>query len=66
MLVLERSPGSKVVVTVDDVRVEIVYIGMRGGNARLGFDAPTRVDIFRGEIQELIDREDAEKARNVR
>ena len=59
MLVLQRSKDERVVIRLAGEEVVVVVVGVRDGKVRLGFDAPRRVSIYRGEVQQAIDRETA-------
>lgn len=60
MLVLSRSVGQDVVMTLPDGRrVRIAVIHVDGRTARLGFEAPSDVVIHRGEVQVAVDAESA-------
>lgn len=48
MLVLERRKGERVV--IPSCRVELEVLEISGSTVRIGFRAPSAVDIFRGEI----------------
>ncbi len=54
MLVVTRKANAKVLIG-NDITVTIVAI--RGGNVRLGIEAPENVRILREELKERIDRE---------
>jgi len=54
MLVLSRNIGETVVIN-DDTR--ITFLGIKGQQIRLGFEAPREVIIHREEIQQRISRE---------
>ncbi|HEI6746181.1 TPA: carbon storage regulator CsrA [Legionella pneumophila] len=52
MLVLSRKLGQSVVIG-DDIYCTV--LGVKGGQVRLGFDAPKSLSIHRDEIQRRID-----------
>ncbi|HHC08784.1 MAG TPA: carbon storage regulator [Actinobacteria bacterium] len=54
MLVLTRRPGESIVIQ-NDIVVTIVEI--RGGQVRIGIDAPRHVQIHRAEVYEQVRRE---------
>ena len=56
MLVLSRKPDESIVLTVGNTSVELLVLGYRGDQVRLGFSAPSTVNIVRSE---LIDRTDS-------
>ncbi len=57
MLVLTRKRNESVMVG-DNIRVTVVDV--RGGNVRLGFDAPRDVTIDRSEVRVKRDESDRE------
>jgi carbon storage regulator len=59
MLILGRRPGESVKIG-DEVTVTV--LGVKGGQVRLGFTAPTNVAVHR---QELYERIQAEKFANA-
>ncbi|MDJ0925427.1 MAG: carbon storage regulator CsrA [Acidimicrobiia bacterium] len=54
MLVLTRRPGESIVVG-DDIVVTVIEI--KGGQVRIGIDAPRDVDVYREEIYEQVRQE---------
>lgn len=58
MLILSRRVGEDVVIGDD---IFITVLGVKGGQVRLGFDAPLDIPVHRSEIK---DRIDAERALN--
>lgn len=51
MLMLSRQAGEKIIIAVAGERIEVVYLGMRNGQARIGIDADRdRVHVLRGEL----------------
>jgi len=59
MLVLSRKPDESIVLTVGNTSFELLVLGYRGDQVRLGFSAPSTVNIVRSE---LIDRTDSASA----
>lgn len=57
MLVLSRKLAESVSISIDDIRIKVQVIEIRGDKVRLGFEAPTSVRIHREEIQDIVDRE---------
>jgi carbon storage regulator len=49
MLVLTRRPGESIVVGQDIV---VTVIEIKGGQVRIGIDAPREVEVYREEIYE--------------
>lgn len=54
MLVLTRRPGESIVVG-DNIVVTVIEI--KGGQVRIGIDAPRDVDVYREEIYEQVRQE---------
>ena len=53
MLVLTRTPGQLVILTLDDGRtIGVEVLDARPGKIRLGFTAPANVRIDRAEVYE--------------
>ncbi len=59
MLVLTRKSGETIHIG-DDIRVTVMEI--KGGQVRLGIEAPRRVKVFRGEIYDMIQKENKDAA----
>lgn len=57
MLVLSRKLAESVSISIDDIRIKVQVIEIRGDKVRLGFEAPESVRIHREEIQDIVDRE---------
>jgi carbon storage regulator len=53
MLVLSRKPGEKLVIGQD---VTLTVVAVHGGRITLGIEAPPRVHIVRGELQDRADQ----------
>lgn len=54
MLVLSRSIDQSIVIGGNIV---ITVVDIRGGNVRIGIEAPREVSVHRKEVQEIVDRE---------
>jgi carbon storage regulator CsrA len=59
MLVLARHPGERLLIQVGDVRIWITVVDSSGYRAKLGFEAPRNVSIFREEIVAEMDGKDS-------
>lgn len=61
MLILTRRVGEDIIIGEDptppEKRIEVTVLGIKGGQVRLGIEAPHEISIYRREIQERIDRE---------
>jgi carbon storage regulator len=62
MLVLTRRPGESIVVGQDIV---ITVIEIKGGQVRIGVDAPREVDVYREEIYEQVRQENIAAVANA-
>ena len=62
MLVLTRRPGESIVVG-DNIVVTVIEI--KGGQVRIGIDAPREVDVYREEIYEQVRQENLSAIANV-
>ncbi len=62
MLVLTRRPGESIVVG-DDIVITVIEI--KGGQVRIGIDAPRNVDVYREEIYEQVRQENLSAIANV-
>ena len=62
MLVLTRRPGESIVVG-DNIVVTVIEI--KGGQVRIGIDAPREVDVYREEIYEQVRQENLTAIANV-
>ena len=51
MLILTRNAGEEIAIN-DDIKV--VVLGVRGGQVRIGIDAPFDVKVYRKEIYDKI------------
>ena len=54
MLVLTRYDGQSIIINGN---IEVVVLGIKGGQVRLGIAAPKEISVHRLEVQERIDRE---------
>ena len=54
MLVLSRRIGERIIINDN---TEVVVLGFRSGNVRLGITAPDTVPVHRAEVQEALTRE---------
>ena len=59
MLVLTRKPGQSIMIG-DDIEVQVLSVA--GDKVRLGITAPRDVGIFRDEVYERIEAEEAPEA----
>jgi carbon storage regulator len=62
MLVLTRRPGESIIVGEDIV---ITVIEIKGGQVRIGIDAPREVDVYREEIYEQVKQENLSAIANA-
>ena len=62
MLVLTRRPGESIVIGQDIV---ITVIEIKGGQVRIGIDAPREIDVYREEIYEQVRQENLAAIANV-
>ena len=53
MLALTRNTGESIVILTEHGEVEITYLGMRSGEAKLGVTAPKLIPVLRGELLEI-------------
>jgi carbon storage regulator len=59
MLILTRRIGERVMIGDE---IEVVVLGVKGNQVRLGFKAPKELPVHRQEIYERVQREKAEQA----
>lgn len=59
MLILTRRIGERVMIGDE---IEVVILGVKGNQVRLGFKAPKDLAVHRQEIYERVQREKAEQA----
>lgn len=62
MLVLTRRPGESIVVGQNIV---ITVIEIKGGQVRIGIDAPREIDVYREEIYEQVRQENIAAVANA-
>jgi len=62
MLVLTRRPGESIVVGENIV---VTVIEIKGGQVRIGIDAPREVEVYREEIYEQVKQENLTAIANV-
>ena len=62
MLVLTRRPGESIVVGENIV---VTVIEIKGGQVRIGIDAPREVDVYREEIYEQVRQENLNAIANA-
>ncbi len=62
MLVLTRRPGESIIIGKDIV---ITVIEIKGGQVRIGIDAPREIDVYREEIYEQVRQENLAAIANV-
>jgi carbon storage regulator len=55
MLILTRRIGEKI--SIDNNKIGVVVLGVKGNQVRIGIDAPKDISVHREEIQERIDFE---------
>jgi len=62
MLILTRRVGEKLVVLDKDglVQAEVVVLGVKGNQVRIGVEAPKEIAVHREEIYQRIEREKRE------
>lgn len=62
MLILTRRIGETLVIGEGDNRVEVIILGIKGGQVRIGVDAPKDVPVHRAEVYGRIHKPLAEPA----
>ncbi|MGA9595157.1 MAG: carbon storage regulator CsrA [Acidimicrobiia bacterium] len=62
MLVLTRRPGESIIVGENIV---VTVIEIKGGQVRIGIDAPREVDVYREEIYEQVKQENLSAIANA-
>jgi carbon storage regulator len=60
MLILTRRVGEFVLIDKKNLNIKVVVLGVKGNQVRLGFEAPDDISIHREEIQDRIDKEQAD------
>lgn len=56
MLVLNRNLEDEIVLDIPGTPVRVRVLSIRGGQVRLGIEAPAGVPVHRGEVQDWIRR----------
>lgn len=59
MLILTRRIGEKLI--IDDT-IEVMILGVKGNQVRIGIEAPQQISVHREEIHRKIEQEKIEKA----
>ena len=59
MLILTRRIGEKLII---DDNIEVMILGVKGNQVRIGIEAPQQVSVHREEIHRKIEQEKIEKA----
>ena len=62
MLILTRKPGESIVI---DGNIVVTYLEQRGGQVRIGVDAPRAVKIYRQEVYDQIKAENQQAAKSI-
>lgn len=62
MLILTRRVGEKIRIGED---IEVVVLGVKGRQARIGVLAPASIEVHREEVYERVLTEGSERARRV-
>ena len=62
MLILTRKPGESIVI---DGNIIVTFLEQRGGQVRIGVDAPRSVKIYRQEVYDQIKAENQQAAKSV-
>ena len=57
MLILSRKINERIMITVGDIRIEVMIVDVRGERVRVGVKAPKDIPVHRFEIQKEIDSE---------
>lgn len=57
MLILSRKQGERIVLTMGNLKVEVLVTDILNDRVKLGIDAPSEVKIHREEVFEAIARE---------
>jgi carbon storage regulator len=60
MLILTRRVGEVVLIDKKNNNIKAVVLGVKGNQVKLGFEAPDHVSIHREEVQDRIDKEEAD------
>jgi len=59
MLVLSRKTNERIIIAEGEIIITVVGV-RRDGSVRLGIDAPGDIPIHREEVQQAIDKKEAE------
>lgn len=59
MLILTRRIGEKLI--IDDT-IEVMILGVKGNQVRIGIEAPQQISVHREEIHRKIEQEKIEKS----
>ena len=59
MLILTRRIGEKLII---DDNIEVMILGVKGNQVRIGIEAPQQISVHREEIHRKIEQEKIEKA----
>ena len=59
MLILTRRIGEKLII---DDNIEVMILGVKGNQVRIGIEAPQQISVHREEIHRKIEMEKIEKA----
>lgn len=62
MLILSRRVGETLFIGEGDNRVEVIVLGVKGYQVRLGINAPREVPVHREEVAERIARGEPRRA----
>lgn len=57
MLILSRRPGESIVIGTGENKIVVKLLDAKGGQLKLGIDAPGTISIHREEIYERIQKE---------
>ena len=52
MLILTRNTSESFIFETSDGTIEVTICGVKGGQVRVGIDAPDSVDVWRKELEE--------------
>lgn len=54
MLILTRRPSERLIIDLETKKVEVIVLGVRGNQVRLGIIAPRDIPVHREEVQQRI------------